>query len=170
MGSGSYNGLAPTRWQAIIWTNGQTGPWTHYTNNFAITIQSRRKFHLAVIQLLVIISQQNFPQSMTVELPCHLQNFVAITWLEFGWGQNEISITFELWWKQNTTKCEVWEQFLVYQYTETASHQIGYPDRLWGHWSLPSMSPVTSRAVIMTPFPFKCMYHDMYYQHWFYCS
>ena len=38
------------------------------------------------IQWLVIISQQNF---------VHVQNIVAITLLEFGWEQNEISITFE---------------------------------------------------------------------------
>ena len=33
---------------------------THFTNDFSITIQIRWKFHLALIQVLVIISQQNF--------------------------------------------------------------------------------------------------------------
>ena len=72
---------------------------THFTNNFSITIQIRRKFRLAVIHLLVILSQQNFVNATTAQLPCHVQNFVAIISLEFGWEQNEISITFELWWK-----------------------------------------------------------------------
>ena len=57
------------------------------------------KFPFAVIQLLVIISQQNFTHATTAQLPCHVWNFVAITSFKFGWEQNVISITFELWWK-----------------------------------------------------------------------
>ena len=72
---------------------------THFTNDFSITIQIRRKFHLALIQLLMIISRQNLAHATTAQLSCHVPNIVAITFLVFGWEQNEISITFELWWK-----------------------------------------------------------------------
>ena len=72
---------------------------THFTNDFSITIQIRWKFHLALIQLLVIISRQNLAHATTAQLSCHVPNIVAITILLFGWEQNEISITFELWWK-----------------------------------------------------------------------
>ena len=72
---------------------------THFTNDFSITIQIRWKFHLALIQLLVIISRQNLAHATTAQLSCHVPNIVAITISLFGWEQNEISITFELWWK-----------------------------------------------------------------------
>ena len=70
---------------------------THFTKDFSITIQIQWKFHLDATQLLVIISQHNIAHAMTAELSCHVQNSVAIASLEFGWQQNEISITFELW-------------------------------------------------------------------------
>ena len=72
---------------------------THFTNNFSITIQIRWKIYSALIQLLVIISQQNLAHATKAQLSCHVPNFVAITLLVLGWEQNEISITFELWWK-----------------------------------------------------------------------
>ena len=72
---------------------------THFTNDFSITIQMWWKFHLALIQLLMITSQQNLAHATTAQLSCHVPNIVAITLLVFGWEQNEISITFELWWK-----------------------------------------------------------------------
>ena len=52
---------------------------THFTNNFPITIQMWRKFHLTLIQLLVIISQQNLAHATTAQLSCHVPNIVAIT-------------------------------------------------------------------------------------------
>ena len=76
-----------------------TLPGTHFTNDFSITIQIRWKFHLALIQLLVIISRQNLAHATTAQLSCHVPNIVAITILLFGWEKNEISISFELWWK-----------------------------------------------------------------------
>ena len=72
---------------------------SHFTNDFSITIQIRWKIHLALIQLQLIISQQNLAHATTAQLSCHVPNFVAITLLVLGWEQNEISITFELWWK-----------------------------------------------------------------------
>ena len=72
---------------------------THFTNDFSITIQMWWKFHLALIQLLMIISQQHLAHATTAQLSCHVPNIVAITLLVFGWEQNEISITFEMWWK-----------------------------------------------------------------------
>ena len=71
----------------------------HFTNDFSITIQIRWKFHLALIQVLMTISQQNLAHATTAQLSCHVPNFVAITLLVSEWEQNEISITFELWWK-----------------------------------------------------------------------
>ena len=91
--------------EAITWlmlTSHQCDAGAHFTDDFSITIQIRWKFQLAVIQLLVIISQQkqNFAHATTGQLSGHVQNFLAITSFEFGWEQNEISLTFELWWKK----------------------------------------------------------------------
>ena len=72
---------------------------TYFTNDFSITIQMWWKFHLALIQLLMIILQQHLAHATTAQLLCHVPNIVAITLLVFGWEQNEISITFEMWWK-----------------------------------------------------------------------
>ena len=77
--------------------SGHIAPGTHFTNDFSITIQIRRKFHLDLIQLLMIRSQQNLAHATTAQLSCHVPNLVAITSSVFGWEQNEISITFQLW-------------------------------------------------------------------------
>ena len=84
---------------SILWLDLIMDSGTHFTNDFSITIQIRWKFHLALIQLLMIISRQNLAHATTAQLSCHVPNIVAITFLVFGWEQNEISITFELWWK-----------------------------------------------------------------------
>ena len=42
---------------------------------------------------------------MHVQLPCHVENFVAITLLEFGWSENVISIAFEERWRK---KSAIW--------------------------------------------------------------
>ena len=52
-----------------------------------------------VIQLLAIRLQQIFAYVTTAQLLCHAQNFVAITVLESRWKWNEITIEFELRWK-----------------------------------------------------------------------
>ena len=57
----------------------------HVFNEFSLTIQIRWKFYLAVIQLLMSISQQHFAHATTAQLSCHVQNFVTITVLEFLW-------------------------------------------------------------------------------------
>ena len=36
-----------------------------------------------------------FAYDMIAQLSCHVQNFVAITWLQLGWEKNEFSIEFE---------------------------------------------------------------------------
>ena len=46
-----------------------------------------------------IISLQNFTYARTPQLSCHVQNCIAITALQVGWEQNEISIEFGSWWK-----------------------------------------------------------------------
>ena len=55
------------------------GSGTHFTNDFSITIQIRRKFHSDLIQLLMIRSQQNLAHATTAQLSCHVLNIVAIT-------------------------------------------------------------------------------------------
>ena len=55
---------------------------------------------------LAMISQV-FANAMTAPLSYHVQTFVAIGLLEFGWVPNKISITCELWWKT----CQ-WNWFL----------------------------------------------------------
>ena len=77
------------------WMKINTGQ--HFTNTFSITIQISWKFVCTVIQLLVRISLQIFAHDTTAQLSCHVQNFVVIILLEFGWEQNEISREFELW-------------------------------------------------------------------------
>ena len=59
-------------------------PGTRCTNKISITIQIRWEFHLALIQLLVIILQQNLAHVTTAHLSCYLQQCVAITALQFG--------------------------------------------------------------------------------------
>ena len=59
----------------------------HFTNDFSIT------------PLKDIILLQNFAHATTAQLLCHVQNFIGITSLQLRWDQNEISIEFELRWK-----------------------------------------------------------------------
>ena len=76
-----------------------TWPGARFTNGFLPAIQIRWKLRLAVIPLMAIRSQQIFAHATTAQLSCHVQNFVAITVLESRWEWNEISIEFELRWK-----------------------------------------------------------------------
>ena len=78
-------------WRKSYW------PGTRFTNDFSITIQITWHFHLAVSSLLVNISLPNSAHATPAQLPCNVQNFVAITFLEFRWAGNKIAITFELW-------------------------------------------------------------------------
>ena len=70
-----------------------------FTNNFLPAIQIRWKLRLDVIPLQAIRSQQIFTHATTAQLSYHVQNFIAIKVLESRWGWNEISIEFELRWK-----------------------------------------------------------------------
>ena len=75
------------------------GPGAHFTNGFLPAIQIRRKLCIAIIPLLAIWSQQIIAHATTAQLSCHVQNFVATTVLVSRWEWNEISIEFELRWK-----------------------------------------------------------------------
>ena len=66
---------------------------------FLPVTQIRWKISLAIIPLLAIRSQQISAHATTAQLSCHVQNFVAITVSEPRWEWNEISIEFELRWK-----------------------------------------------------------------------
>ena len=70
-----------------------------FTTDFLPAIQIRWKPHLAAIPLLAIRSRQFFAHATTAQLSCHVQNFITITVLESRWEWNEISIEFELRWK-----------------------------------------------------------------------
>ena len=82
-------------WQAC----GNIWPGACFINDFLPAIQIWWRLRLAVIPLLAIRSQQIFAHATTAQLSCHVQNFVAITVLELRWVWNEISIEFELRWK-----------------------------------------------------------------------
>ena len=71
------------------------------TNALSITIQIRGKNYFSVTPDIVIISLNDFAHVTTAELPCHVKNIAAIGIQDFGWEQNEISITFQLWWKNS---------------------------------------------------------------------
>ena len=89
----SFNSLWP--WDTT-WQN-RSG--AHFTNNFSITIQMWWKFHFALIQILMKWSLQNLAHGTTAELSWHVPNFVAIWSPVIELELNEISIEFELWWK-----------------------------------------------------------------------
>ena len=70
----------------------------HFTYDFSVTIQIRWIFHLAVVHLLEIISQEFCTcHDNAAVVPC--AKFCSDHFIRFGQEQNEISITFELWWK-----------------------------------------------------------------------
>ena len=83
----------------LVTTVSLNGPGAHFTNDFLPAIQIRWKLRVAVIPLLASRSHQIFAHATTAQLSCHVQNFVVITVLESRWKWNEISIEFELWWK-----------------------------------------------------------------------
>ena len=88
-------------------------PGIHVTNTLFITIQIQWKIWITVIPFLAMISPQMFAHAMTTLLSCHVQNFVKISWSEFGLEQNEISITFELWlWKWTQDHTHTGVQFI----------------------------------------------------------
>ena len=80
---------------AIYWI----GTGTHFTNDFSITIQMWWKFHFALIQILIKWSLQYLAHGTTAGLSWHVPHVVAIWSSAVELELNEISITFELWWK-----------------------------------------------------------------------
>ena len=56
-------------------------------------------FHFALIQILTKWSLQNFAHGLTAVLSWHVSNFVAIWSPTTELQQKEISIEFEMWWK-----------------------------------------------------------------------
>ena len=69
----------------------------------------------SVTPLLGIISLQNSAHATTVQLSCHVRNFIAIASLQLEWEQDEISIEIELRWKNRS-----WHGP---QYTSNRPHQ-----------------------------------------------
>ena len=54
----------------------------HFTRDFLLTNQIQWKIHLAIIQLLAIISPQSFAHAMSAQLSCLVKNFIVIILLE----------------------------------------------------------------------------------------
>ena len=107
----SDNGSSPGRHQAIIWNNaGMLSIGLLWTNFSEILIANSDLFfqenalESVVCEMATILS---WPQCdnlitgywITSKLSCHVQNLVVITLFEFGLEQNEVSLEFELWWK-----------------------------------------------------------------------
>ena len=72
----------------------QSAPATNFTDTFSITIHIWWESSFPMIPFLIMISLPIFAY-----LSCNVQKVVAIAAWKFGWEQNEISITSELWWK-----------------------------------------------------------------------
>ena len=85
-------------WQSVV-QRATAGPGAHFTNNFSITIQMWWKFHFAPIQILIKWSLQYLAHGTTAGLSWHVPNFVAIWSSVIELELSEISIEFELWWK-----------------------------------------------------------------------
>ena len=62
---------------------------------FFITIQIQRKFPLALIQILIKWSPQNFAHAMTAVLSWHVQKFVVIWWSEIVHQWHQFFSKFE---------------------------------------------------------------------------
>ena len=77
--------------------NTQQGP---FHEQFSIAIEIRRTICLSLKPLLDIISLQHFAHTTTTQCAVvSLQNFTVIDISQLGWEQNEISIEFELRWR-----------------------------------------------------------------------
>ena len=70
------------------------GPADNFNSHLSIITQIWGEICFIVITFLVVrlLNHVSMP-SMTAQLLCHVQNFVAITLLEYRWEQNEISNT-----------------------------------------------------------------------------
>ena len=73
--------------------------------DISLVIQIRQKVYLAVNQLKDIISLQMFVLDTAVQLPCRVQNLVAITWLDLRWEEDDLLIELVLRWKKSFVKC-----------------------------------------------------------------
>ena len=82
-----------------IWYYSMMLSMAHFTNNFSITIQMWWKFLCALIPILIQWSLQYLAHGTTAGLSWHVPNFVAIWSPVVELELNEISIEFELWWK-----------------------------------------------------------------------
>ena len=63
---------------------------------FSLMIKIQWKILSTVTLFLAMISLHNFAHA------CHVQNFIAISLIEFTWGWNQIK--FESWWKKTLVK------------------------------------------------------------------
>ena len=70
----------------------------HINNDIWPANRIRRKHCFVVIRFLGIGSLQSFAHATTAQLSWHVQNFVTIAPLAFGWEQNEISTEFDFRW------------------------------------------------------------------------
>ena len=90
--------------------------WTHFTKTFSIRIQIWRKIHFTVIPFLATILLHIFAHVTTAQLSWHVQEFEAISSLEFGYTKmkfHHIWIVMEKllakWAQADPDKWEYWE-------------------------------------------------------------
>ena len=69
-------------------------PEVHFTNDFSIVIQTRWKFHSALIQVVVKQSLWNFGCGTTTMLSWHVQNFVVIWYIKMKLHSNHFFFFF----------------------------------------------------------------------------
>ena len=67
-----------------------------------------------LLHLSSIISLQHFAHGTTAQLPCHVQIFIAITLPQPGWEHDELSVEFELRWKNHPLN---WPRFTIARQT-----------------------------------------------------
>ena len=70
-----------------------------YNNIFFVIIEIKLKSHFHVYPLLPMISLHILAHASKTHVSCDAHNLYWLLLSEFGWEQNEISLTFELWQK-----------------------------------------------------------------------
>ena len=125
--------LCPIHWSQ---TSDQSLPGAHFTNDFSIVIHIWRKFHSALIQVIVKWSLRNLAHGTTAVLSWHVKNFVAIWHLTIELHWNQFFIEFELWWKWALNQWLLSSLVYIIRLTERIYFNSLWPsDAIWRHKS-----------------------------------
>ena len=112
-----------------------------FHEQFSVVVQIWLKICFNVTPSWGIISLQNFAHATAAPLSCHVQHFIAITLLQLGWEQNEISINLNYdgkivceigpcWKKKHsvlTCACVVWDRLKTRQAFASTRLEIPQP-------------------------------------------